>query len=810
MRDPRPEPPLPPPWAELLRGEEAFLALSRHLRCLAVSLVSDEAAADDLVQETWLAALDGELPAVRSPRAWLLAVLRRQAGGFHRGRLRRGDIEALWAPGEEVESEAERAARESTWRLLHRCVGELREPYRGVLVERFFEERSVTEIARRRNVSRETVKSQVRRGMEELRLVLDRQHGGDREAWAALLVPWVVRRELAPAPPPTGGLPVRALAGAAVAVGALVVAVSWTSGERGNDPPRLVVGAAPPSVEAPVEPATRREVPAARTETKGPPPAATPTPARNLEVRVTDEDGRPAAGAELLVWGDGRELFGSFRADALGHVALEIPVARLAGEPAVPGPHGGVALAARPEGGAWSWLYHLPLAPEGSTFEILAPGRGQTLAGRVRDERGEPVSGAEVTLRRSLRGPNRTPEGVPFGERTLRTWTDDEGRFELVGVRHGVHVVTAAAEGFRAGRAVLEGDAARLEAEVLLEAGATLRGRVLAAGGGPAAGVRVWDATFRPPGSGEGAAEARTDAEGRFVLAGLEGGPRLFFAQDPDEPARFATTVLDAEGEAGAEWEAVLEVTPGLRLRVTEADGTPVARAALAVMGEREDVDFGLAARADARGEARLHALPAGGVAVGVQRSSADTRPLVLRRGLEPSTEWTVLALPARAEEFIRLTGRVRDVHGGELGPVRIIGCGDMRSFQVEADPRSGRFEASAPAGRYRLWAVVEGSGYLDLGRQELGPGGTHDLGLHLAPPRSRIELVRGEKTAGELLLHVVHDCAELGPPLVARVPAGVGHLELRPGRYALTVAGADWREVFEVSAPAAPTLELP
>src|SRR5690606_20732676 len=70
--------------------------LAQHapfLRALARGLVSDPASADDLVQETYVAALDGRARQVRRVVPWLATVLRNLAARRVRGDSRRRNRE---------------------------------------------------------------------------------------------------------------------------------------------------------------------------------------------------------------------------------------------------------------------------------------------------------------------------------------------------------------------------------------------------------------------------------------------------------------------------------------------------------------------------------------------------------------------------------------------------------------------------------------------------------------------------------------------------------------------------------------------
>jgi DNA-directed RNA polymerase specialized sigma24 family protein len=95
--------------AEESPGIERLLHHSEWLAALARRLVRDGASADDLVQETWLAALRHPPAAGRSVRAWLTTVARRLA----RGQGRHCD-------GAEDPAPADARARTTPWRVWSR------------------------------------------------------------------------------------------------------------------------------------------------------------------------------------------------------------------------------------------------------------------------------------------------------------------------------------------------------------------------------------------------------------------------------------------------------------------------------------------------------------------------------------------------------------------------------------------------------------------------------------------------------------------------------------------------------------------
>ena len=115
------------------------------------SLVRDGHAAEDLVQETWLAALRARPAEDRPLRPWLGNVLR----NFARQRARRERIVA-WNEEEPCEeplpSAAALAERAELSARLVRAVLGLAEPYRSTVLLRFYEGLSSSEIARRKRL----------------------------------------------------------------------------------------------------------------------------------------------------------------------------------------------------------------------------------------------------------------------------------------------------------------------------------------------------------------------------------------------------------------------------------------------------------------------------------------------------------------------------------------------------------------------------------------------------------------------------------------------------------------------------------
>lgn len=168
-----------------------LLAHADFVRRLALVLVGSGPDMDDLVQETWLAALASP-PREHQPhsiRAWLASVMRNAFAQGVRGRERRTQREAASALSE-GQADSTRSIEQLEWNeFLIRRVLELGEAERTTVVLRFLEDRPPREIAERMGVSVNTVNSRLRRALLKLREELDGRSELGREAWCSLLVP---------------------------------------------------------------------------------------------------------------------------------------------------------------------------------------------------------------------------------------------------------------------------------------------------------------------------------------------------------------------------------------------------------------------------------------------------------------------------------------------------------------------------------------------------------------------------------------------------------------------------------------------
>jgi len=169
--------------ADQLVRHEAFV------QAIARALLGDEARAQDVVQETWLTALRRSPDRAGSTRAWLGRVARNLALDDRRSAQRRATREQLVARAEAIESVDESYARLSVQRDVVDAVLGLREPYRSVVMLRFFQELDANAVAERLGRSAATVRSQQSRALGLLRESLDGKYGGDEALWVSVLLP---------------------------------------------------------------------------------------------------------------------------------------------------------------------------------------------------------------------------------------------------------------------------------------------------------------------------------------------------------------------------------------------------------------------------------------------------------------------------------------------------------------------------------------------------------------------------------------------------------------------------------------------
>lgn len=444
----------------------SLLAEAGWVERLARRLVRDDATAQDLVQETWLAALEAPPAADGRLRPWLARVLLNFARQRKRGEDRRLRREATAARPEALPPVSEASERIEAQRVLAEALAELPEDLKTTVVLRYFDGLSPAEIARRQGIPGGTVRWRLHRATDELRERLAKRGGEGR--WALALLP-LLRR------PPLGEIAAQAAAGSAAGIAegvlmmntitkvgvaaVLVVTASvgaWMGTDRSAESLENVAATRPLSF-APAEPdpapakekvdhelapaptqAPRESVAGSSEE----PSAPAPLRAAGVEARFLDRYGQPVEGASLVL--QCTSPMPSADSGADGRVRMEV----LEVSEALTSSDFTVARAAYAthfgrlplKGGETTYLGDIRLEPGGS------------VAGRVFGLDGRPAQGAKisVTSPQMVRGLEEARLLGPWAEsKTPSATALADGTFLVAGVRAGVARVWAGSEDTR-------------------------------------------------------------------------------------------------------------------------------------------------------------------------------------------------------------------------------------------------------------------------------------------------------------------------------------------------------------------------
>lgn len=693
---------------------DELLAHTEWLTRLARALVGD-AAADDLVQDTYEVALT-KPPKREGPlRPWLGGVARNVARMATRGRVRREqrEVAALATPAE-VPAPDELVARAQMQQKVGRLVLELHEPLRSTVLLRFFEGMTAAEIARAQGIPAATVRSRLKDALDRIRTTLDAEHGHDRRAWAGLLVPL-------PAALPegaallAGGLVVKtsvkvllAIIIAVVLVGGTRLAGLWGRGGTTASTAPVAVEPSPsssppgPSPTAPVVATTARELPVLYD--------ADPKGALRLEGQVIDEHDAPVARALVAIdthpprvvetESDGVFVFEGlirrdYRIEATAGDRYAGPVRLRLGDNTEP-----VTLRLR----------------EGGTLEVVVTER----------HGGAPIERAEIELRSTL---------------TWKATTDRGGVAVLRGVGATWSPLAVRANGFAPAAMMVStsGQPDTMErVAISLSRGAAVSGRVLDDRKQPIAGARVvaTNASEPLPVVDPHRDGVLTAADGTFTLPALSAGTwRLTATAGDRAPATSVPLTVDGEhARSGVE----LVMTSGAVVRgvVTDTSGQPIPGA-----------DVRVVAQGFVSWRARRQAFTDGDGRFAIR--GLERRPVEVVAWHETGASAIVpLDLASEREREVKLvldirgaiTGTVVDNSGQPIGDAQVIaepdwtgGTSDraawsVRGVQETVTDQGGAFTfAGLPDGTYRVRAARPGASEaaLELSRGVIAtPGG--------------------------------------------------------------------------------------
>lgn len=229
---------------------DAFFREEAWLMRLAKRLVRDDAAAQDLVQETWAAALSTPIADKTQPRAWLGTVIRRLANK-QREKLQPAVGHQLDEEHSQAASPVETVQKFVAGNLLRKALEALEEPYKTTLLLRYQSELGQRAIADQMGVSERTVRNRLTTGHDRLKASLgaDFEPGASRQ-WALALSP-LLPRDFFKSPKPvaaTAGVKAAGTLAAAVLVGVSAIgALQYFTRDRVPTAPLItpVAGVAP-------------------------------------------------------------------------------------------------------------------------------------------------------------------------------------------------------------------------------------------------------------------------------------------------------------------------------------------------------------------------------------------------------------------------------------------------------------------------------------------------------------------------------------------------------------------------------------
>ncbi len=144
--------------------------------------------------------------------------------------------------------------------------------------------------------------------------------------------------------------------------------------------------------------------------------------------------------------------------------------------------------------------------------------KGMTISGRVLDDRGRPIAGAEVV---------DSTRGLTFLDYVWRTSTDAEGRFSVHLARMQKMTLTVRRDGYQPAMRTIVADPDHPAVEFRLPPGKRLRGRVVDPAGHPIEGASILIASF-PPHLGL-SMRRWADAQGRFEWTAPRGPRRISY-----------------------------------------------------------------------------------------------------------------------------------------------------------------------------------------------------------------------------------------------------------------------------------------
>ncbi len=717
---------------------EALMQRQGWIRALARSLVGDAAAAEDLAQDAWVAALERGPRDGSNLRGWLRRVLANLARQRWRAEESRRTRETHVARHEAQADEL--ASRLETFEFVVSAVRELDEPYRTVVLLRYFEELTPRQIAERLEVPLGTVETRLHRALERLRAKLDRRTG-DRATWIAFVAPlaqlaksssgalawsWIVKVQTK-----------IALVMLALLLLSLVAFFALRSANEAQAERTVKTATAPKPGDADAKLANS-SAPSERSALATPIESTSVAAPSVVAIRgvVVDCDDRVLANVKVAARAsESSPSSAQTTSDADGRFALS------------PAPASGLVDCVDER-----FVGVLRPRFDSSSREldqvlVVAPRR--SLHGIVENAEDVPIGGAVVLVELAWGFRERFARSLIDSE--SRIWSarcDPSGAFAIEDlVELGDVQLRAQAQGYLqcvaklsdlpASGVVLRLPDSRVE-------GPTLAGRVVDDHGVGVVGavVELGDAA-RPHKQFSSPNHVSTDANGDFRIAFPEGAPISRIVMRAFADGRLPVEIVREGSEATRRdaWPSPLvieltQVTKSIAGRVIESDGTPVAGCALWI---EDPTPFGVFEAASqpliATSDVDLETLLAGGIAPSFVHDSSHARttdiegrfevrglldrkyqlvsldPVHMRFVVTPpidaGAKGIVLTLPA-LDFGRRIAGRVVDAQGKAVAGVELTPCGrePESSGSNRTIPATGRRIRSDSDGRFEFTGV--------------------------------------------------------------------------------------------------------
>ncbi len=670
---------------------ERLLDHSDWLRALARKLVGDAATADDLVQETWLAAMKSPPDPARPVRPWLAGVVRRLARMRARGEGRRARRQTAAAREDALPSTSELVENIDTQRRLGAVVMDLSEPYRTTVMLRYFEGMSSADIARRQGVPSGTVRWRLKRGLDELRERLDEDYSS-RSAWCLAFLA-MERTHLAivgtSAATTVGASTLAAWAGAAAVMAALGAGIYTL---RDQD-----VFASSAELLEGIQP-TQSSGQAGKTITQPTLAQGRMAAIGSARLRLVEEGNFPTEGlTAVLVLPDGQ----TFDATADEEGRLVFPTSAEAG----------TLFVAREA----SFLHIEDLTFDGVEQEVRLPA-GASLVGRVVDTGGAPVADLALKLDsdRLIWKGKEFPDDVARAlgsPRLVRTTTTQDGYFHFRGLAadwSGELGLPPSVSLAGRNRREEQGEAMHVEGPrtdliIEVERLPLVTGVVARAGSEPVGGaeVRVWLESVEKPLVGT------TNAEGRFGIQlddRAPGGLRVE-AENTVEGGlgslELAVEELAGMADTGNLDLGTIYLVQGLRQEFIAMDmaGTPIRGAVATQVGTQV-----VSSPTGGDGRGQLELSPEGEQVIVVDApgylSWNNTGMGTAEAYLEPASELTIRVVDS---DGAPLPGLLVEVHAAN----RLFAEGDpygpSKLDQVTMAGRTGEVQPGEELGRFFL-----------------------------------------------------------------------------------------------------------